>query len=200
MIQAENGTPASLFLLANFLFALQFFYIVSVGIELKYQQNAKLIIFSLVGIIALLCNVSNALQRSYAWWLGLIKAELLFKWDLNLPQYRQPQRKEKINYRAVYFGNPAFGGRGPAYIARQQRKRNGNDNHSTMAFDATKGFPGEGWEKLKIATWNCRSLTFERFNFCKSLEYDTHTHTMYFIHIHTYIHTYARTYGTCIYK
>jgi len=39
-------------------------------------------------------------------------------------------------------------------------------------FDSTLGYPGEGWPKLSIATWNTRSLTFERFNFCNSLNYD----------------------------
>ena len=39
-------------------------------------------------------------------------------------------------------------------------------------FDSTLGYPGEGWEKLKIATWNTRSLTYERFQYCTSLQYD----------------------------
>ena len=65
-------------------------------------------------------------------------------------------------------------------------------------FDSTKGHPGEGWRhagkrktrrellrrkkrkdrwskqfpNLKIATWNTRSLTVERFDYCKRLKYD----------------------------
>ena len=40
-------------------------------------------------------------------------------------------------------------------------------------FDSSLGFPGEGWEQsLKMATWNTRSLTFERFKYCESLGYD----------------------------
>ena len=43
-------------------------------------------------------------------------------------------------------------------------------------YDTTKGYPGEGWSKdhpdFRIATWNTRSLTFERFEYCKSLRYD----------------------------
>ena len=46
-------------------------------------------------------------------------------------------------------------------------------------FNGTLGFPGEGpgnWSKkhpnLSIATWNTRSLTFERFNYCKNLGHD----------------------------
>ena len=40
------------------------------------------------------------------------------------------------------------------------------------AFDFTKGFPGEGWVQFSVATWNTRSMTYERFNYCKSLSYD----------------------------
>ena len=60
-------------------------------------------------------------------------------------------------------------------------------------FDSTLGFPGEGWRKhhtrrekrrrrkkswskqhehLTMATWNTRSMTRERFEYCKSLGYD----------------------------
>ena len=33
-------------------------------------------------------------------------------------------------------------------------------------------FRGEGWPTLRMATWNTRSLTFERLQYCKSLNYD----------------------------
>ena len=36
----------------------------------------------------------------------------------------------------------------------------------------TLGFPGEGWDFLKMATWNTRRLTFERFKYCESMGYD----------------------------
>ena len=39
-------------------------------------------------------------------------------------------------------------------------------------FDSTLGFPGEGWSLFKMATWNTRSLTFERLKYCESLNYD----------------------------
>ena len=58
-------------------------------------------------------------------------------------------------------------------------------------FDSTLGFPGEGWtagrkskrqrkkktwsatvENLSMATWNTRSMTHERYDFCKSMGYD----------------------------
>ena len=49
-----------------------------------------------------------------------------------------------------------------------------------LVFDLSCGFPGEGpvsdWSKkhpnLSLATWNTRSLTFERFYYCQSLGYD----------------------------
>ena len=48
------------------------------------------------------------------------------------------------------------------------------------SFDSTMGFPGEGpnpssnWAKdrLSVATWNSRSLTRERFDYCKDLKYE----------------------------
>ena len=65
--------------------------------------------------------------------------------------------------------NPAFGGRGPGILSRIRQSK-------TREFDSTKGFPGEGWSAkfplLKVATWNCRSLTFERVNYCRALAYD----------------------------
>ena len=45
-----------------------------------------------------------------------------------------------------------------------------------IIFDTTLGYPGEGWSNkhpnLRMATWNTRSLTFERIQYCKSLNYD----------------------------
>ena len=48
-----------------------------------------------------------------------------------------------------------------------------------IIFDTTLGYPGEGWSNwsnqhpnLRMATWNTRSLTFERIEYCKSLNYD----------------------------
>ena len=52
---------------------------------------------------------------------------------------------------------------------------------SQMAFDASLGFPGEGpegpesnWssQRLTMATWNTRSMTKERFDYCHRLQYD----------------------------
>ena len=51
----------------------------------------------------------------------------------------------------VFIGNPAFGGRG-AGVRRRSRRRKGRN------FDATLGFPGEGWARLRFGTWNCRGL------------------------------------------
>ena len=49
------------------------------------------------------------------------------------------------------------------------------DSESTYTgfeFDACLGFPGEGWKQFTAATWNTRSLTHERYEYCKSLGYD----------------------------
>ena len=64
----------------------------------------------------------------------------------------------------VFVGNPAFGGRGQGI---RRKLRGGN-----KTFDSTLGFPGEGWDQLSMATWNTRSLTFERFHYCKNLVFD----------------------------
>ena len=76
-------------------------------------------------------------------------------------------------YEAIFeTRNPAFGGRGPGILSRTKRSK---ARHS-YEFDSTKGFHGEGWSAtfplLKIATWNCRSLTFERVQYCRALAYD----------------------------
>ena len=51
--------------------------------------------------------------------------------------------------------------------------------NNAVIFNATLGFPGEGpgtWSEkytnLSIATWNTRSLSFLRFNYCKNLGFD----------------------------
>ena len=107
--------------------------------------------------------------------------------------------REKHFCGLVRFGNPAFGGRGAccffnwlrnsnglkrvsktvAHDGAQLRTANSNANACVVAhraFDSTLGFPGEGWSKdhakLKIGTWNTRSLTYERFDYCKSLQFD----------------------------
>ena len=73
----------------------------------------------------------------------------------------------------------AFGGRG-MFISTGNHAR----SNPHKFFDPTLGFPGEGthrqsknrWSKeysnLKIATWNCRSLSNERMRYCESLDYD----------------------------
>ena len=45
-----------------------------------------------------------------------------------------------------------------------------------IIFYQTLGYPGEGWSSthpgLHMATWNTRSMTYDRFQYCKSLNYD----------------------------
>ena len=74
----------------------------------------------------------------------------------------------------VFTGNLAFGGRGPEL--RRSLHRGGKnatcEKSDSTLFDSTRGFPGEGWGRFTMATWNTRSLTFERLQYCKSLDYD----------------------------
>ena len=53
--------------------------------------------------------------------------------------------------------------------------------HIKLLFDQTCGFPGEGpqkkrWSKeipnFKMTTWNPRSVTQERFEYCEEMDYD----------------------------
>ena len=75
-------------------------------------------------------------------------------------------RKEAI----LEIRSLAFGGRGPSLLSRTTL------SYSDYAFDASRGFPGEGWSTqfplLKMVTWNCRSLTFERISYCRALGFD----------------------------
>ena len=67
-------------------------------------------------------------------------------------------------------------------VAEPGSYRNGRKSRRNYAFDSTLGFPGEGWSEsqgwsskfrnLRIATWNCRSLTKNRISYCESLRYD----------------------------
>ena len=78
-----------------------------------------------------------------------------------LIKYTTTKKKSQF----IITANLAFGGRGCGIIRTANRK---NDKE----FDSTLGFPGEGWDVLRIATWNTRSLTFERFQYCIGLNYD----------------------------
>ena len=108
-----------------------------------------LLIFIIVRIFALLSQTGTLLAWSNASRVSF-KADLYFNWAQDLPPYRPLPRIRRVKSKKIrknYHGNLAFGARGPPCI----RKGNGNGN-STLQFDQTKGFPGEGWPKLKIVT------------------------------------------------
>ena len=71
-------------------------------------------------------------------------------------------RYGKGQFKVQSIGSLAFGGRGVGLL---HKTRNWSVVH--VSFNSTKGFPGEGWSKrhanFKIATWNTRSMTRERF-------------------------------------
>ena len=147
-----------------------FFRLFAGGQPLVYWQFSHLLtllIFTFVKILARLW-ISLLRPRAICLW-GSLRANLHFNWYADLPRNQLRWQTQPKN-RAIkcFYGNLAFGGRGPAF-----RVRKGKGNTSdTREFDSTLGYPGEGWKKLNITTWNCRSLTFERFEYCKSLEYD----------------------------
>ena len=135
-----------------------------------YRQNSQLIIFTIVGIAALLWQSGILESWSYDLYRSLLDCSANSNvCILNLPSNEIPnrQKRDKTKHRN-WYGNLAFGGRGPPYFARKEI----SSSNDTVKFNATMGYPGEGWDKLKFATWNCRSITFERFNFCKALGYD----------------------------
>ena len=145
----------------------------------------KLIMLLLVTCPAVIFKSCGRLMRYYRLsamlqfaWMGLLL--ILHSWELLLPakilgDYVKQQvlcflisllrSKSGMRMRQqVFVGNPAFGGRGQGI---RRKLRGGN-----KTFDSTLGFPGEGWAQLSMATWNTRSLTFERFHYCKNLGYD----------------------------
>ena len=135
-----------------------------------YGQNSvsnclfrRVLISTSVGILP---NLWRRYFNLSPWFYALLLARRALKQKLyfhaarcDIPTIKSNGKKRK--YKRPYYRNLAFGGRGPPYVARGYR-----------IFDSTLGYPGEGWEKLKIATWNTRSLTYERFQYCTSLQYD----------------------------
>ena len=76
------------------------------------------------------------------------------------------------------FANPAFGGQGtgPAInikVGNKLRSQNWRHLHADgYTFNSTLDYPGEGWKRFNVATWNPRSLTEERFKYCQTLGHD----------------------------
>ena len=68
------------------------------------------------------------------------------------------------------------------FYSLKQRLLCGDENagklfRKLLEFDSTLGFPGEGpgreWSnRLSMATWNARSMTKSRFDYCRDLGYD----------------------------
>ena len=119
------------------------------------------------------CNIGLGWYSTPICELALNEISLFIQWfisccglDLQWMHLHLPTARKKI----VFIGNPAFGGRGPS-VYRKNQKQN-----ATCKFDKTCGFPGEGWSNkfpnLTMGTWNTRSLTFERMQYCKGLNID----------------------------
>ena len=95
----------------------------------------------------------------------------------NLVAYFVHESGKRRNCWCIYEDSLAFGGRGVGLISKTVKAHK-------WKFDSTKGYPGEGpktptpqgWSRehpnLTMAAWNTRSLTFERFEYCKSLKID----------------------------
>ena len=81
------------------------------------------------------------------------------------------QNVRKRVHRFQLISSLAFGGRGVGLLHKSNGRKVAHVN-----FDQTKGFPGEGWSNrhsnFRIATWNTRSMSVERFDYCQSLSYD----------------------------
>ena len=145
------------------LLTLIFFVYTSASNSMRNRLFGRVLFSTCVGILLILWQRTTKVKP----WFYLL---LLFHYTLrqklyfhrafcNLPA--QTRRERKRERKRAYYGNLAFGDRGPPYVVRGRR-----------TFDSTLGFPGEGWQQLSIATWNTRSLTFERFKYCRSLQYD----------------------------
>ena len=132
-----------------------------------YGENAGQTLVSLLGGIYLATGYETLVLYSLINILGIGLANYLQCVLLLIEFVPRGKRKEKRDN--CQCASLAFGGRGTG-ILRYKTKRNGKK------FDATLGYPGEGWStsfpNLRMATWNSRSMTQERFAYCKSLKYD----------------------------
>ena len=128
----------------------------------------KFLLSALTGIIVISQFVEAFRLRLWFYVLltvrRAIKQKIYFHDATKLDQKCSTERHHE--YTRQRTGNLAFGGRGPPYVVRSYR-----------IFDSTLGYPGEGWGNLSFATWNTRSLTYERFQYCNSLKYDALTLT-----------------------
>ena len=79
------------------------------------------------------------------------------------------QRKVIIR---VQFSNPAFGGRGCGIMTKLRAVRKQTTTKTLTEIQLYVRLPRRRVEKFTISTWNTRSLTYERYNYCKSLNYD----------------------------
>ena len=80
-------------------------------------------------------------------------------------------KETRMGSEIVCVVSPAFGGRGRG-VWRTIKLKTSKDG----MFDTTLGYPGEGWSAknkfLSMTTWNTRNITFEWFQYCKTLKYD----------------------------
>ena len=161
MVHAENGSSHFYVLWLPILLLV---FSLAHGQENVSNHNfcSARIISTSVGILLILWQRSLKLPP---WFYAFLIVRCALKKNLYFPTARCNLPSTVCNgrkkYRRFHYGNLAFGGRGPPYLVRGCRK-----------FDSTLGYPGEGWQKLSIATWNTRSLTYERFQYCDSLQYD----------------------------
>ena len=130
--------------------------------------------------------VGITLPEKFAFKRQLLRREITSQYGLCMLSSRRSRK-----FRGpVWFDNPAFGGRGASLVHNRANKFKGpicvgnaaldelrrrlarncvtDRTAIQLGFDATLGYPGEGWSQdhpnLKITTWNTRSLTFERFD------------------------------------
>lgn len=94
-----------------------------------------------------------------------------------VPAQSEPEEEIKVQFCSL-----AFGGRGCGIVAKLCKGKRSKKLKLAKAsrlrlfesfeYDQTLGFPGEGWSRFQMGTWNTRSLTRERFDYCKNLGYD----------------------------
>ena len=126
--------------------------------QLRYYRLRELLKLAMLGLFLILvfCEVLpliDVLDKSVRQQVSNLGSYLL-----------GPNVTNRRTRQLVFVGNPAFGGRGQGV---RRTLRGGN-----KTFDTTLGYPGEGWAQLSMATWNTRSLTYERFQYCTKLGYD----------------------------
>ena len=149
------------------------FYIALRLVSILLSDNTCLQLICQIWLCSVCISTMVGLQGADVAW----GCDVLQRWATNcggnLVAYFVHESGKRRNCWCIYENSLVFGGRGVGLISKTVKAHK-------WKFDSTRGYPGKGpprcWSRehpnLTMTTWNTRSLTFERFEYCKSLKYD----------------------------